>query len=102
MEVGGSCGIGAAEQVEGFRGEMKDLAFGVGYDSGGAWLVSIEADLTEHGSPEEGSESNLDPVFPLEEHGRPAGHDQEDPGARVALSHQLIAGGNGAGRQVGG
>ena len=79
----------------------RNVAIGVGHCSGGVRLVSIQADLPQHGPLQEGPETHLLTIAPLlKEHRHPAGHDDEDAGCGLALSHQLTARRNGAGGEV--
>ena len=81
---------------------MKDIALGLRDGGRGARLVSIQADLTQDCPSEEGSDTNPLAIGPFEQHRHPTRQDQEDARSGISLPHQLLAGGNGAGHQIGG
>jgi len=60
--------VGAAQLIEQLRGEMEHLAFGLRDGSRRAWLISIQADLTQDRASEKGAETNPLAIRPFEQH----------------------------------
>ena len=79
MEVGSDRRRLPTEILESLRREVQHLTLGVGHRRGGVRLVSIQADLAQHGPLEKGTEPNLLSIAPFEEHRHPPGHDEKMP-----------------------
>ena len=100
MEVGSDGRRLATQIFEPLRREMQHFTLGVGDCRGGVRLISIQADLAQHGPLEKGPEPNLLSVASFEEHRDPPGHDEKDAGCGLALPHELTPGGDDASGQV--